>query len=333
MRKYWWLLVGVLTLTFSILGFFGREVYRQAPPIYAEMTTIDGKVIYTQDDILTGQTVWQSIGGQQIGSIWGHGAYQAPDWTADWLHRELVFYQEIFSQEVLGKTFSETSTEEQMRIKASMLKDYREVTLVDNRLIISDIRYKAFEQTRNYYLKLFSNDSELKDTRIAYAIHENVLPSLERREKMMAFFHWSTWAASANRPGEKHTYTNNWPHEPLIDNVPTGENIFWSIISVVILLTAVGLLVWFYSFRKEENEIANNLPSIDPLKHFKITPSMKALWKYWAVVLVLLVAQIGLGGILAHYTVEGQDFYGFPLSQYLPYSVARTWHIQIALFW
>src|SRR5690606_17896000 len=106
-----------------------------------------------------------------------------------------------------------------------------------------------------------------------------------------------------------------------------------SIISVVILLTAVGLLVWFYSFRKEENEIANNLPSIDPLKHFKITPSMKALWKYWAVVLVLLVAQIGLGGILAHYTVEGQDFYGFPLSQYLPYSVARTWHIQIALFW
>lgn len=333
MRKYWWLLVGVLTLTFSILGFFGREVYRQAPPIYSEMATADGKVIYTQDDILTGQTIWQSIGGQQIGSIWGHGAYQAPDWTADWLHRELVFYQETYSQEILNKKFSETSIEEQMRIKASMLQDYREATLDDNRLIISDIRYRAFEETRNYYLKLFSNDSELKDTRIAYAIHENVLPSLERREKMMAFFHWSTWAASANRPGEKHTYTNNWPHEPLIDNVPTGENIFWSIISIVLLLTAIGLLVWFYSFRKEENEISNNLPSIDPLKNFKITPSMKALWKYWGVVLVLLVAQIGLGGILAHYTVEGQDFYGFPLSKYLPYSVARTWHIQIALFW
>ncbi|MFA5584372.1 MAG: cbb3-type cytochrome c oxidase subunit I, partial [Bacteriovoracaceae bacterium] len=333
MRKYWWLLLGVLILTFSVLGFFGREVYRQAPPLYSEMTTTDGQVIYTQDDILTGQTVWQSIGGQQIGSIWGHGAYQAPDWTADWLHRELVFYQEIYAQELLGKKFSETTVEDQMRIKASMLKDYREASLVNDRLIISDIRFKAFELTKNYYLKLFSNDPELKDTRIAYAIHENVLPSMERREKMMSFFHWSTWATSANRPGEKHTYTNNWPHEPLIDNVPTSENIFWSIISIVLLVTAIGFLVWFYSFRKEEDEISNNLPGIDPLKHFKVTPSMKALWKYWGVVLILIVAQIGLGGILAHYTVEGQDFYGFPLSEYLPYSVARTWHIQIALFW
>src|SRR5690606_21964703 len=111
-----------------------------------------------------------------------------------------------------------------------------------------------------------------------------------------SFFHWSTWAASANRPGEKHTYTNNWPHEPLIDNVPTSENIFWSIISIVLLVTAIGFLVWFYSFRKEEDEISNNLPGIDPLKHFKVTPSMKALWKYWGVVLILIVAQIGLGG-------------------------------------
>lgn len=333
MRKYWWLLVGVLTLTFSILGFFGREVYRQAPPLFSVMKNSAGEVIYTQDDILTGQTVWQSIGGQQIGSIWGHGAYQAPDWTADWLHRELVHYQSLYSQEVLAKEFSQTSSEEKMRIKSAMLKDYREAALINDELIISDLRFKAFNLTAQYYLKLFSDDKELKETRIAYAIQENVLPSLERREKMMAFFHWSTWAASTNRPGEKHTYTNNWPHEPLIDNVPTSENIFWSIISVVLLLAFLGFLVWFYSFKKEEDDVNSNLPSIDPLKNFKITPSMKALWKYWAVVIVLFVAQIGLGGILAHYTVEGQDFYGFPLSEYLPYSVARTWHIQIALFW
>ena len=333
MRKYWWLLVGVLILTFSILGFFGREVYRQAPPLYSVMKTSDGQVIYTKEEILTGQNVWQSIGGQQIGSIWGHGAYQAPDWTADWLHRELVHYQEVYAQTRLGKKFSETDVDEKSKIKNAILKDYREAELVNDELIISDIRFKAFELTKDYYLKLFGNDADLKQTRIAYAIHENVLPSLERREKMMSFFHWSTWAASANRPGEKHTYTNNWPHEPLINNVPTSENIFWSIISVILLLTAVGFLIWFYSFKKEEDEINSNLPGIDPLKNFKLTPSMKALWKYWGVVIVLLVAQIGLGGVLAHYTVEGQDFYGFPLSEYLPYSVARTWHIQIALFW
>lgn len=333
MKRYWLMLMIVLVGTFTILGFFGSEVYRQAPPIYGEMQSPDGKVIYTKEDILDGQVVWQSIGGQQVGSIWGHGAYQAPDWTADWLHRELVNYQEIFSLKKWQKPFVETSSVEKMIIKDSLLKDYRESKVVDEKVILSDVRLEAFHKTKEYYLSLFSNTQDLRETRKAYAIHEEVLPSLERREKMMAFFHWSTWAASANRPGKDHTYTNNWPHEPLIDNVPTKENIFWSIISVILLLASIGFLVWYYSFKKEEDETSSNLPEFDPLKALTLTPSMKALWKYWATVIVLFILQIGLGGIIAHYTVEGQDFYGFPLSKYLPYSIVRTWHIQVALFW
>ena len=63
------------------------------------MVTTDGKVVYTRQDIETGRQVWQSIGGQQLGSIWGHGAYQAPDWTADWLHR----YNHHRPHEALGR--------------------------------------------------------------------------------------------------------------------------------------------------------------------------------------------------------------------------------------
>lgn len=333
MKKYWWTLVFVLVGTFTILGFFGSEVYKKAPPLYESINSSSQGVIYTKDDILDGQEVWQSIGGQQIGSIWGHGAYQAPDWTADWLHRELVNYQTIYSQNKLGKSFNDLSKQEKMLVKASMLEDYRESKVENDKVLISDIRYQAYLKTKQYYLSLFSNSPELRETRKAYAIHEEVLPSAQRREKMMAFFHWSTWAASANRPGENHTYTNNWPHEPLINNVPTSENIFWSIISVILLLTSIGFLVWYYAFKKEEDDVNPELPSSDPLKNFKLTPSMKSLWKYWGVVVVLFILQIGLGGILAHYTVEGQDFYGFPLSKFLPYTLARTWHIQIALFW
>ena len=333
MKRYWLILMCVLLGTFTLLGFFGREVYRQAPPIYGEMKDSSGQTLYTRSDILDGQVIWQSIGGQQIGSIWGHGAYQAPDWTADWLHRELVNYQDIYSLKKWNKSYSETSDEEKMLVKAAMLRDYRKSVVIEDTVTLSDIRKEAYQKTKNYYLSLFSNTDELRETRRAYAIHEEVLPLPERREKMMAFFHWSTWAASANRPGETHTYTNNWPHEPLIDNVPTGENIFWSIISVVLLLASIGILVWYYSFKKEENEFSDKLPEFDPLKTFSLTPSMKALWKYWGVALLLFIVQIGLGGIIAHYTVEGQDFYGFPLSKYLPYTIVRTWHIQIALFW
>lgn len=333
MKKYWWPLVLVLVVTFTILGFFGREIYRQAPPIFKELTTKSGEILYTHDDILDGQVIWQSIGGQQLGSIWGHGAYQAPDWTADWLHRELTIYQNLRAQERFNLAFSQLNSEQQTIINTQMKNEYRNSQAIDNKVIFTQIRTKAFMQTKEYYMSLFSNSDELKEHRIAFAIHDDVLPSVEKREKMMAFFHWSTWAASTNRPGEKHTYTNNWPHEPLIDNVPTSENIYWSVLSVILLLTAVGFLIWFYAFKKDDDELNTNFPKEDPLKKLVLTPSMKSLWKYWSVVIVLFILQIGLGGILAHYTVEGQDFYGFPLSQYLPYTLARTWHIQIALFW
>lgn len=333
MKKYWFLLVAVLIVTFSILGFFGSEVYRQAPPIYSEITDPTGKILYTKEDILDGQTIWQSIGGQQIGSIWGHGAYQAPDWTADWLHKELVNYQEICAQKNWSKSYKETTSLEKQIIKDALINDYRFSQVKNDKVTLSEIRTQAYLQTREYYLSLFSNSPELKEVREAFAIHENVLPSSLHREKMLTFFHWSTWAASANRPEKNYTYTNNWPHEPLIDNNPTSANIFWSIISVILLLSALGSLIWYYAFKKEDDEISDVLPSQDPLFGIALTPSMKALWKYWATVILLLVLQLSIGGVVAHYTVEGQAFYGIELSKYLPYTVLRTWHIQIALFW
>lgn len=81
-KTLWWTLFGVLAVTFSLLGYFGTEVYRKAPPIPAQVVTDDGRVLMTKTSILDGQTAWQSVGGMQLGSVWGHGAYQAPDWTA-----------------------------------------------------------------------------------------------------------------------------------------------------------------------------------------------------------------------------------------------------------
>ena len=89
-REDWFTLTAVCIAMFSLLGYFGAEVYRSAPPIPAQVAVAGGKTLFTDTDILDGQTAWQSVGGMQLGSIWGHGAYQAPDWTADWLHRELV---------------------------------------------------------------------------------------------------------------------------------------------------------------------------------------------------------------------------------------------------
>lgn len=106
-KKFWYLLVAVLIGAFSILGYYGFEVYREAPPIPQQYVSESGEKVITHDEILHGQTAWQTTGGMQVGSVWGHGAYQAPDWTADWLHRELTNWLDITANQEFGKNFAD----------------------------------------------------------------------------------------------------------------------------------------------------------------------------------------------------------------------------------
>ncbi|OZG74785.1 nitric oxide reductase large subunit [Hahella sp. CCB-MM4] len=334
-KKLWWTLLIVVAITFSLLGYFGKEVYRQAPPIPDSFATTEGSALFSHEDILDGQTAWQSVGGMQLGSIWGHGAYQAPDWTADWLHRELTNWLELAAQEEFGTDYQELNEEQQFLLQHRLKSEYRHNTLEteSNTVLISERRAQAIQATADYYSRLFSDAPELHGTRESYAMKENTLPSAERREDLTAFFFWTSWAASTERPGSTATYTNNWPHEPLIDNRPTAENIMWSIISVVLLIAGIGGLVWGWSFLHKEEDADLKAPLQDPLSLVRLTPSQRALGKYLFLVVALFCFQVLLGGFTAHYTVEGQQFYGLDLSQWFPYSLVRTWHIQSALFW
>lgn len=334
MQKLWLGLGAVLFGTFLVLGWFGGEIYRQAPPIPEEVVTADGRTLFTQADILDGQQVWQSIGGMQVGTIWGHGAYQAPDWSADWLHREATTLLEGFARERHGVAFDRLDEEQQAPLLARLKKELRTNTYdpATGAITISAARAAALEQTAAHYLGLFGSEPELKSLREAYAIQEQPIPDAARREKLTAFFFWTAWACATERPGTGVTYTNNWPHEPLIGNTPTSAAVLWSILSVVLLLAGIGALVWYHAFRRHEEPLPEP-PKKDPLDSITLTPSMRAVGKYCAVVLALFVLQVSLGALTAHYTVEGQGFFGFPLAEYLPYSVTRTWHIQLAVFW
>lgn len=318
-RKLWWLLIAILIVTFSLLGYFGREVYRQAPPIPAEVVTDTGNRIMTRESILDGQTAWQSVGGMQLGSIWGHGAYQAPDWTADWLHRELLHWLELAAQDEFQQPYANLSAAQHMQLKFALQEAYRTNTYnpETQRLHISERRAQAIRLTADYYSRLFGNAPELQGTRESYAMKENTLPSAERRERLTEFFFWTAWAAATERPNTRATYTNNWPHEPLIGNLPTPENILWSVISVVLLIAGVGGLIWIWAFLRKEDSVPPT-PAADPISSFPLTPSQRALGKYLFLVVALFIFQVFLGGFTAHYTIEGQTFYGIDVSQYFP---------------
>ena len=332
-RKLWWGLIGILAITFCLLGWFGREIYRQAPPIPERVQSVDGQLLFDAKTILDGQTAWQSIGGMQLGSIWGHGAYQAPDWTADWLHRELTAWLELAAEHAYGKAYNETSDDQQALLRHQLKREYRGNRVVDGTLVLSDRRVQAIAQTASYYDALFSGDPALHASRVSFAMKEVTLPDPARRQQMTRFFFWTAWAAATERDGQPATYTNNWPHEPLIDNTPTAENMIWSMVSIIVLLAGVGFLVWAWAFLRKHDEAEPVVPSHDPISLLTLTASQKALGKYLLLVGALFGFQVMMGGLTAHYTVEGQDFYGLPLSKWFPYSLTRTWHLQSAMFW
>ena len=335
-RKLWVSLISVITLSFLVLGYFGREIYRQAPPLPQRVVTSDGIVLFTGQDIKDGQNVWQSMGGQEVGTVWGHGAYVAPDWTADWLHRESVWLLNYWAARSGGKTYAQLDPESQAALRERLKEEIRSNTYNPQTgdLVISPTRAEAFQAVSTHYAALFGNDQALQKLRKAYAIPADSVKTPERRRLMNTFFFWAAWACGTDRPGSQITYTQNWPPESLIDNRPTGSIVFWSVISFVVLLAGIGAMVWYFAVQRHQHaEEALDVPETDPLLALKATPSMKAVLKYFWVVAALIVAQVGLGAITAHYGVEGDGFYGIPLSKWLPYSVARTWHLQLAIFW
>jgi len=319
---------------FLLLGFFGREVYRQAPPIPERVVTESGTTLFTKDRILDGQQVWQSLGGQQVGSIWGHGAYQAPDWSADWLHRESSAMLAAWSRDEHGVPVAELTAEQRGGLEARLREELRTNTFDEatGTVVVSDARARAIAETSGHYDALFGGDPSLDALREDYALHDDAVTDPQRLGALDAFFFWTSWACITERPGESFTYTNNWPHDPVLGNQPTAANLTWSVLSVLLLLGGIGALVWFHESRRAE-EAPPRVPREDPLRGVATTPSMRALGKFVGVVVALFVVQVFLGALTAHYTVEGDSFYGLPIADWIPYAVSRTWHLQTAVFW
>lgn len=332
-KKLWIGFALVVGISFAVLGYFGYQIYQQAPPIPDKVVTADGTVLFTGQDIKDGQNVWQSIGGQEVGSIWGHGAYVAPDWTADYLHREATFILEKWSAADYNLSYDKLDGEQKAALENRLQKLLRKNTFdPDSRAItVSPVRAEAMAYLSNYYSGLFTNNPDFDKLRDDYAIPLNSVKTPERMHKMNAFFFWASWACVTERPGQAITYTHNWPPDEIIGNKPTGDLILWTGFSVIMLLIGIGILVFYHARTKEDSEI--EMPKEDPLMRQNITPSMKAVEKYFWIVNFLILLQIVMGIVTAHYGVEGQALYGFPLSDFLPYAISRTWHVQLAIFW
>ena len=337
-----WTLFGLLLVVmFAVLLYVGGRSFQQAPPLPERVVVADGDtstVLFTSRDIHDGRDTWRRLGGMELGSVWGHGGYLAPDWTADVLHREAMAMLDA------GGDFATLSEPERAARIAEFAARIR-VNTYDaetGAIVISRERAEALETVVEHYLALFGGPGdgpEAEALRAAFAIPNQPLGAAPEAavRKLVAWWWWTSWAASTLRPDDTVTYTNNWPHEPLIGNRPSASTFIWTFVSVVLLIAGIGALCWFFLREREEwlkdTEPPTGVPDGDPLFGTVATASMRGVVKYIWIVALLLGVQIVLGAITAHYAVEGHDFYGIPLSDIAPYALTRTWHVQLAILW
>jgi nitric oxide reductase subunit B len=329
-RRLWQILIGGMVVMFATLLYFGGQIYQVAPPIPREVRTESGAVLYRHDDIERGQNVWQRMGGMEQGSIWGHGSYLAPDWSADWLHREAS----ALLQRKLAAGADEAQARQQVRneMRANRFDANTGV------LTLSTLRAAAVADVQQHFHDLLmARTDAARALRRAYAMPVVTTVNDAEADAVAAFYFWTAWAAAAERPGDTISYTSNWPHEPLVGNQPTGAVFLWTFLSILLLLASIGAIVWYYARMfdvwRRDLEPESGYAVSDLITTASITPSMRATAKFFWLVCALFAVQIVFGIITAHYAVEGQGLYGLPLAGYYPYAITRTWHTQLAVVW
>lgn len=318
--KGWIQAVGIVLLFgFFVLGLLAYRSYTDGPPIPRTVVAPDEHTVFTGTDIIGGQQVFLRNGLMEYGSIFGHGAYLGPDFTADYLRRAATLVQG-------GTPDAGTPAPDAATIAEFKTNRYDARTGV---LTLTAKEADAFRTLERYYGAFFSEPTT------KHGLRPRGITSPEDIHRLTAFFCWSAWASAALRPGLDYSYTNNWPPEPLVGNQPTASTVVWSMLSLAALLGGVGLLFaafgrWnFLGWHGREQQTLNfRAPG-----EVALTPGQRACAGFFAVMTLLFLIQTLVGGASQHYRAELSNFFGVDLATVLPYNVTRTWHIQLAIFW
>lgn len=322
-------LVLICIVTFTVLISAGAAIYKNAPPIPATVVSPQQEIVLTQENIQLGQETYLARGGQHIGSIWGHGSYLAPDWTADVLHRWGLATAGILYEG--NPDFTQTDLEALSAVDRAALQVRVQDEFKINRyqpdtqaLTLTAAQTQGLAKVFQDYQTLLSQGSTV------HSIPSGWFSDDTQIRNVTAFFAWTAWAASANRPNAPFSYTANWPHDDLIGNQAPNQFLIWSIVSVIVLIAAIAFFLFVYLTQEDAEDV---YPITERPAIRIATPSQKVTSLFFGVAMALFFVQIVMGMVTAHYAVEGDGFYGVPIQQYLPYAASRTWHLQLAVFW
>ena len=310
----------VVLFGFFVLGLLAYRTYMAQPPIPARVVGEGGEVLFTGDDVSEGQQVFLHNGLMEYGSVFGHGAYLGPDYTADYLRRA--------SELVRGSYGGATSDDAARR----SIEDFRTNRYDEDSgtLRFTAPQAAAFSRLVGHYSDFFSEPTT------EHGLRPDAITDETQLRQLTAFFAWTAWAAAADRPGHDYSYTNNWPPEPRVNNEPTANVIVWSVLSLIALLGGIGLLFGAFGrwgrnlgwHGREQAALSFRSPG-----DVALTPAQRATAWFFFVMAALFLIQTFAGAAAQHYRADIASFFGIDLAQLFPYNLMRTWHVQLAIFW
>lgn len=328
----WWRrgALAVLLVGFTILISMTVMTYRNAPPIPDRVVSEAGTVLTTGERILDGQEVFLKYGLMEHGTLWGHGAYLGPDYSASYLRREAEVTRDTLAEQQFGRPYGALADPERAAIDTLVARTLRQnrYDATTGTLIYTPGEARSLEVQTREWADYFAKG--------APGLRPGFISDTDELDALTAYLAWAAWASRAPRPGRDYSYTSNWPYEPMIGNGPTSQALVWSGLSLIFLLGGLGLMLFIFgrfNFLGWGGEGGTRHIHGGQAASMTLTPSQRATGWYFVVVVLLFLLQVLLGGVLAHYRVEPEGFYGLNLQELLPYNLARTWHLQLAIFW
>ena len=317
-RSWFQVALLVFVVGFFVLGLLAYRTYKSDPPIPDRAVDPSGASVFTGEDVREGQRTFLHHGLMEYGSIFGHGAYLGPDFTADYLRRSS---DSVLRQ--LGGDQSDSARQETIDQFQANRYDPETKTLA-----LSSEQAIAFGELRRHYQDFFSEPTT------KYGLRPEPIDDPRQIDQLTAFFAWSGWTAAARRPGHNYSYTNNWPPEDNVGNEPSANVVVWSVVSLIALLGGIGVLFAIFGrwrqlgwHGREEATLTFRTPG-----DVALTPGQRTTAYFFFVMAGVFLLQTLVGGAAQHYRAELEGFFGIDIAQALPFNLVRTWHVQLAIF-
>lgn len=324
-------IVVVFVFNLVVMGAGAWFAYQEAPPIPDEVVGPDGDVVANGDVIREGKTVFQRDGLMNHGSILGNGAYYGADYTADALDLKVGFMRNYYAQERYGEPYDELDSADQAAV-ADVVKSDLDDSYEGGVIRYTAAEVYAHEQVRQEYVERYHEGDHERGVPV------NMIDSEEEARAFADFAMWTAWFSHTDRPDGTHSYTNDWPYQPGAGNDATAASMTWSVVAMVLLVAGAGLGIWLYKSVELPEPSAEDITVPEP-GDVSVFPSQRAALRFIPVAAGLFLAQVLLGGLLAHFYIERAGFFGIeslfgvPILQLLPFAIAKTWHIDLGILW